>query len=142
MDVGTSKSLTSERPARKTYLTKEVWTSMAFAVNQFYVPANTTLKDGDEDGPHSTRGREVDMVRLTDKPIDSQALHSELVKDSNPWRHRDFEGRVRNHSHGKTVTALSYECYEPMALKEMEKIRQEALKKMESGESHRRTPPW
>ncbi len=33
-----------------------------------------------------------------------------------------FVGTVRNHSKGKEVTMLSFEAYEPMAIKEMEKI--------------------
>jgi len=69
------------------------------------------------------------MVHLTGQSIDSQALHQELLNGSESCGGIVvFEGRVRNHSHGKPVTALSYECYEPMALKEMEKILQEALK--------------
>jgi molybdopterin synthase catalytic subunit len=70
------------------------------------------------------------MVRLTDKPIDSQVLHQELMGDSpSTGGIVVFEGRVRNLSHGKPVTSLSYECYEPMALKVMGEIRQEALGK-------------
>ena len=38
-----------------------------------------------------------------------------------------FEGTVRNHARGKSVTHLFYEAYDPMALKEMESIREEAL---------------
>ena len=69
-------------------------------------------------------------TQLTNTPIDSETLHQELVEGAESCGGIVvFEGRVRNHSHGKPVTALSYECYEPMALKEMEKIRQEALKK-------------
>ena len=33
-----------------------------------------------------------------------------------------FIGTVRNHSKGKTVLHLDFEAYEPMALKEMEKL--------------------
>jgi len=33
-----------------------------------------------------------------------------------------FIGTVRNHAHGKDVLKLVFEAYEPMALKEMEKI--------------------
>jgi len=70
------------------------------------------------------------MVRLTIQSIDSKSLHQELLKDTeNCGGNVIFEGRVRNVSHGKPVAALSYECYEPMALKIMENIRQEALKK-------------
>ena len=37
-----------------------------------------------------------------------------------------FEGRVRDHHDGKAVAELRYECYKPMAMKELERIRQEA----------------
>lgn len=70
------------------------------------------------------------MVRLTDQAIDSEALHQELLKNSGTFGGVSlFEGRVRNHSHGKQVASLFYECYQPMALKVMEEIRQEALSK-------------
>lgn len=38
-----------------------------------------------------------------------------------------FEGRVRNHNEGLPVENLEYECYEPMALREGERIVQQAL---------------
>jgi molybdopterin synthase catalytic subunit len=38
-----------------------------------------------------------------------------------------FTGRARNLSNGKRVTRLEYECYDAMAIKELEKIGSEAL---------------
>jgi molybdopterin synthase catalytic subunit len=38
-----------------------------------------------------------------------------------------FVGTVRNHAHGKEVMQLDFEGYEPMALKEMDKIATRAL---------------
>lgn len=40
-----------------------------------------------------------------------------------------FEGRARDHSGGKSVTALEYEAHEPLCRKEAKKIFQEAKKK-------------
>ena len=40
-----------------------------------------------------------------------------------------FEGIVRNHNHGKKVSKLEYTCYEPLALKELNKILDEANEK-------------
>ncbi|WP_297062209.1 molybdenum cofactor biosynthesis protein MoaE [Thermococcus sp.] len=40
-----------------------------------------------------------------------------------------FLGQVRNESHGKSVQKLVYEAYPEMAEKEMERIREEALKR-------------
>lgn len=70
------------------------------------------------------------QVQLTNQPINIETLHQELLKESETFGGVSlFEGRVRNHSHGKTVTSLFYECYQPMALKVMEEIHQEALAK-------------
>lgn len=70
------------------------------------------------------------MVRLTTSPLDSEILRQELLQDSiDLGGVAIFEGRVRNHSHGKEVTSLFYECYEPMALKVMEEIEKEAAEK-------------
>ncbi len=72
----------------------------------------------------------MNMVQLTEKPIESEALHQELLNGMKTCGGVSiFEGQVRDHSHGKPVTALFYECYGTMALKVMEEIRQEALKK-------------
>lgn len=71
-----------------------------------------------------------EKIQLTDQPINADALHQELLKGSETFGGVSvFEGRVRNHNHGKQVTSLFYECYQPMALKVMEEIRQEALAK-------------
>lgn len=40
-----------------------------------------------------------------------------------------FEGRVRNHNEGNSVTSLEYEAYEILAIKEGVKITAEAKKK-------------
>ena len=40
-----------------------------------------------------------------------------------------FEGRVRNHSHGRKVMALEYQALEPLCQKEAEKIFQEVGKR-------------
>jgi len=48
MDVELGNSAQVKDLQEKLNLAKDVWTSMAFAVNQTYVPANTALKDGDE----------------------------------------------------------------------------------------------
>ncbi|MGD8347216.1 MAG: molybdenum cofactor biosynthesis protein MoaE, partial [Lysobacterales bacterium] len=38
-----------------------------------------------------------------------------------------FEGRVRNHNEGKAVLRLEYEIYEPLAVREGERILDEAI---------------
>ena len=70
------------------------------------------------------------MVQLTDQPIDSENLHRHLLENTDACGAVViFEGRVRNHHQGKTVTGLVYESYGPMALKMMEEIRQQAFDK-------------
>ena len=70
------------------------------------------------------------MVQNTDKPIVSAALHHRLLENTEACGAvAIFEGRVRNHHQGQAVQVLVYECYEAMALKMMESIRQEAFQK-------------
>ncbi|MEE8350504.1 MAG: molybdenum cofactor biosynthesis protein MoaE [Acidobacteriota bacterium] len=40
-----------------------------------------------------------------------------------------FDGTVRNHARGKTVTHLHYEAYPEMAIKELQKIRDQAMQR-------------
>ncbi len=47
-----------------------------------------------------------------------------------------FDGIVRNHNEGKDVDALEYEAYEPLALKEGNRIVEEALKKYDVYKVH------
>lgn len=41
-----------------------------------------------------------------------------------------FIGTVRNHNKGKDITHLDFECYTPMALKEMRKIAEHAIENL------------
>ena len=63
--------------------------------------------------------------RLTDKPIDPAALAAGLA-DTRAGACVTFEGRVRNSSEGRPVTALDYEAYGPLAVKEGDRILEEA----------------
>jgi len=45
-----------------------------------------------------------------------------FVQNKEAGGHVVFIGTVRNHTKGKTVVRLDFESYEPMALKEMDKI--------------------
>ena len=66
------------------------------------------------------------MFELSDRPIDAGALRERLV-DSEAGASATFEGLVRNHNEGRSVTVLEYEAYGPVALKEGEAILAEAL---------------
>ncbi|MCS7031749.1 MAG: molybdenum cofactor biosynthesis protein MoaE [Gloeomargarita sp. SKYG116] len=63
---------------------------------------------------------------LTEQPIDPEQLTSLLV---NPAAGAcvTFAGWVRNHHSGKVVAALTYQVYPELAIKEGERILQEAL---------------
>lgn len=61
------------------------------------------------------------MSYLTDDPIDPQALVARVLRRSD-GAYVLFEGIVRDHHEGKAVESIFYDCYRPMAEKEMEKI--------------------
>ena len=60
-------------------------------------------------------------ARLTTEPIDANALLAEL-SDPRDGAALLFLGVVRNHHQGREVTRIDYSAYEPMALKELQKI--------------------
>jgi molybdopterin synthase catalytic subunit len=63
--------------------------------------------------------------RLADAAVDIGALRSELA-DPACGGYASFEGWVRNHNEGHTVTRLEYQAYEVLALREGERIVAEA----------------
>src|SRR2546423_4093024 len=66
--------------------------------------------------------------RLLRKPIDVSALAASVSGKAN-GAVCTFVGQVRNVSRGKKVAYLEYEAYEPMALKMLTRIAQEASEK-------------
>jgi len=65
------------------------------------------------------------MIRLVREAINAASLMEELGSPR-AGAVVTFDGRVRDHSHGKSVTHLFYEAYEPMARSELETIEAEA----------------
>lgn len=61
------------------------------------------------------------MSYLTDEPIDAQQLVRRVMRRSD-GAYVLFEGIVRDHHQGKEVESIFYDCYRPMAEKEMDKI--------------------
>jgi molybdopterin synthase catalytic subunit len=61
------------------------------------------------------------QARLTTDPIDPVALLRE-VSHARDGAQVLFLGVVRNHHQGREVLRIDYEAYEPMALKELQKI--------------------
>jgi molybdopterin synthase catalytic subunit len=68
------------------------------------------------------------MFQLTDTTIDENELRR-LVVDDRAGAVCTFDGRVRNHNEGKSVSALAYEAYEQLAVNEANKIIGEALER-------------
>lgn len=65
------------------------------------------------------------MMRITREPIRPDALRAELV-DAAAGAFATFEGWIRNENEGREVLRLEYEVYDPLAVKEGERIIAEA----------------
>ena len=63
---------------------------------------------------------------ITDQPIDLNAF-IEVRPPQDCGGNAFFVGRVRDHNEGKRVRRLYYECYEPMAKKQIQKIIEAAI---------------
>lgn len=65
---------------------------------------------------------------VTHSPIDTADVRSQLV-DTSCGAYVQFDGWVRDHNEGQAVLRLEYEVYEPLAVKEGQKILQEAFER-------------
>jgi sulfur-carrier protein adenylyltransferase/sulfurtransferase len=70
----------------------------------------------------------MNLFRFTHTPIDTAALRDELANPESGG-YTSFEGWVRNHNEGHKVRRLEYEAFEPLAVKEGERIVAEAVKR-------------
>lgn len=68
------------------------------------------------------------MIEITENKIKVEKLYGELYNIT-CGAVVTFEGRVRNHNDLKQVKKLEYECYYPMAIKVLEEIKNQALKR-------------
>ena len=66
--------------------------------------------------------------RFSRTPIDVESLRKELA-DPACGGYTSFEGLVRNHNEGLSVRHLEYEAFEPLAVKEGERIVAEAIQR-------------
>lgn len=64
------------------------------------------------------------FVLLTEEPIEIGRLEREAASSAFGG-YVTFSGNVRDHARGKTVLALSYDCYKPLAEKQMQEIARE-----------------
>jgi MoaE-MoaD fusion protein len=119
---------------------KEALASIAVAVNQEYAGPEVVLKSEDEvallppvsggsegetpSGQLASRRHYASIVR---DAIDTQGLLAR-IKHGEDGAAVVFEGVVRNQTRGRRTLYLVYEAYEEMALAEMEKLAEQALK--------------
>lgn len=66
-------------------------------------------------------------IQLLDTTLNTQTCFDYVLSDE-AGGIVTFVGTVRNHTKGKRVLRLEFEAYAPMALKEMQKIAEEAVK--------------
>ena len=70
----------------------------------------------------------MNHFRFSHSPLDTAALRDELANPESGG-YTSFEGWVRNHNEGHKVRRLEYEAFEPLAVKEGERIVAEAIKR-------------
>ena len=105
--------------------------SLLFAVNQEYAPADREVHDGDEmallppvsgGAPESADRRTKDFYELTTEPIDVGEVARRVVPPE-CGATVTLDGYVREYTHGRARTLyLVYEAYLPMALLEMQRL--------------------
>lgn len=107
---------------------------LAFAVNQDYADGERELSEGDEvafippisGGSGQDGGPETWRFDLSHDVLDPRGLEAE-VRSDREGAVVTFAGVTRNHHDGKAVLGLSYECYDEMAHKVMDKLFAEAI---------------
>ncbi len=111
---------------------KEMFPSIACAVNQHYANPNARLADGDEVAllPPVSGGMgdpdERHFAQIVREKIDEEQIVSRL-KRGEDGAILTFQGIVRNHTRGRKTLYLDYESYEQMALEQMECLASQAI---------------
>jgi molybdopterin synthase catalytic subunit len=102
--------------------------SVLVAVNQTFVPRNHRLAENDEAAllPPVSGGQDPEghVFALTRQRIDARELEAQLARGCDGAL-TTFQGITRDNAKGRQVRFLDYECYEPMALREMQAIGRE-----------------
>jgi MoaE-MoaD fusion protein len=109
-----------------------IMSTSAVSVNQEYSRADRTLEAGDEVGllpPVSGGAPEPasapDFIAIVKEPIETLAVLDRLKRPQDGAA-VVFEGIVRDHTRGRRTLYLDYEGYEPMALKQMHGLAEQA----------------
>jgi molybdopterin converting factor subunit 1 len=128
---------------------RESLTSLAVAVNKEYAGAETLLKENDEvallppvsggsasredaNAPTELAANHLQdtTVSIIRDPIDTAAMLARL-KRGEDGAAVVFEGVVRNQTRGRRTLYLDYEAYEDMALRQLQSLREQALKQFQ-----------
>lgn len=135
---GSTLETAFERYASQFPRVREMADSIAVARNQEFADLRAALEDGDEvafmppvsggAGPLAESSDPNGYYAVTAEPIDARAL---VVRMQGPDDGAviTFEGVVRNNSKGRATRYLDYECYTPLALKQMQAIGRAALER-------------
>jgi molybdopterin synthase catalytic subunit len=68
-------------------------------------------------------------IAISAQSFSLATAQSELQRPAEAGGQCAFEGIIRNHNHGLSVNRLEYECYETLALKEFNRIANEAVER-------------
>jgi molybdopterin synthase catalytic subunit len=73
-----------------------------------------------------------DLIQIRDSALDPARLETFLT-DPSCGALTSFVGRVRSEHQGRAVSRLDYECFEPLARREMQRLAQEARQRWKLG---------
>lgn len=102
--------------------------SLALSVNQEYASSDTSLRDGDEIALLPPVSGGAVRAGIACEKIDAAEIVAS-IKRPEDGAIAVFDGIVRDNSRGRKTIYLEYEAYEQMALKQMEELIEEALKR-------------
>ncbi len=119
--------------------------SLLLSRNQEFATREDALEDGDEiaflppvsGGSAALTQEAVDtstgnFVALTHTEIDPRTIQSRLLRGED-GAVVEFHGVTRNNTRGRQTRYLDYECYEPLALKELARLAREIFAEKQIG---------
>jgi MoaE-MoaD fusion protein len=117
---------------------RELLPSLAFAVNQEYARAETSLNENDEVAmlPPVSGGSHDGDASNENEPLVRLVRERIVLHDIIPALERPedgaiviFDGMVRNHSRNRKTLYLEYEAYESMALAKLQELAEESRRR-------------